>query len=165
MTCACGGTFVGGLELGTPVRRCDGCGRLFLDRADRCRPFAALTRRFTPESLSALQRAGQARLEALQARAPEAPLYADCPVCRRRMGRRAFSPRSGIVLQECAEHGTLGEPGWLAEAVAFVEGGGEVLALQDQVRRLSARRRELERQAGQAEEPSLDVDWLFLVQT
>lgn len=163
MTCACGGTFVGGLELGAPVRRCDRCRRLFLARADRDRPFAALTRRFTPESLSALQRAGQARLEALQARAAEESLYADCPACGRRMGRRAFSPRSGIVVHECPEHGTVGGPGWLAEAVAFVEGGGEVLALRDEVRRLSARGQELERRADRAEEPSREIDPLFFV--
>ncbi len=163
MTCACGGTYLGALELGTPVRRCDGCGRLFLERAERSRAFAGRVRRFTPESLEALGRAGQARREALQARAADEPLYADCPACGRRMGRRAFSPRSGIVVHECAEHGTLGDPGWLADAVAFVEGGGEVLALQDEVRRLSARAKELERRADRPAEPSRELDALFFV--
>ncbi len=163
MRCACGGTFAEAVELGTPVRRCGGCGRLFLERAERSRAFAGRVRRFTPESLQALGRAGQARLEALQARAAADPLYADCPDCGRRMGRRAFSPRSGIVVHECPEHGTLGSPSWLAEAVAFIEGGGEVLALQDEVRRLAARSKELERRADRPAEPSRDLDALFFV--
>ncbi len=57
----------------------------------------------------------------------------------RMTARRALLPNSGIVTHHCEKHGVLGEPTWLEDAVAFISGGGEVLALQDEVAKLHAK--------------------------
>src|SRR4030095_13670749 len=56
--------------------------------------------------------------------------YRRCPVCRDRMNRRHFGRRSGILVDQCREHG-----GWIAGAelariVRWIHSGGESLATQ-----------------------------------
>ncbi|MCA9688642.1 MAG: zf-TFIIB domain-containing protein [Myxococcales bacterium] len=123
----------GGVELD----RCDGCGGVWLDRGELER----LTER--PHS-ARVGRLDEVRAAAhAHVAAPEGELrYRDCPRCQAVMQRRNFAEISGIILDECRDHGQFLDAGELEAIETFVRLGGLDLAAQAaQARALRAARR------------------------
>ena len=50
-------------------------------------------------------------------------VYLACPVCRRTMNRQNFMRRSGVIVDQCLDHGTWFDRGELERAAAFVASG------------------------------------------
>jgi len=53
--------------------------------------------------------------------------YRDCPRCRQVMRRTNFGTISGVVVDECVQHGVLLDPGELQAIEAFIRMGGRPL--------------------------------------
>jgi Zn-finger nucleic acid-binding protein len=54
--------------------------------------------------------------------------YRKCPVCAGMMGRKNFERVSGIILDNCIDHGTFFDSGELHDVLNFVRSGGLILA-------------------------------------
>jgi Zn-finger nucleic acid-binding protein len=54
--------------------------------------------------------------------------YRRCPVCSARMNRRNFGRRSGVILDQCRDHGTWFDASELSRALDWIRSGGEGLA-------------------------------------
>lgn len=62
---------------------------------------------------------------------PAAPgAYRRCPVCRTMMNRRNFGRRSGILVDQCRDHGIWFDETELQEILRWIRSGGESLAVE-----------------------------------
>ena len=59
---------------------------------------------------------------------PDAVRYKDCPVCETPMMRRNYATVSGVVVDQCADHGTWVDETAFAALADFICRGGDVLA-------------------------------------
>ena len=80
-------------------------------------------------------------LRELGQRASQAPArsYVACPVCGTRMARKNHAGVSGIILHQCAEHGTWADHDAALRFVELMPSGDEARLIE-----LDAQRRELE---------------------
>lgn len=78
--------------------------------------------------------------------------YRSCPGCNDPMNRRNFARVSGVVVDECREHGTFFDAGELEDVLAFVRSGGLLLARRRETEQLDreARRAEAQRHSPSA---------------
>lgn len=74
-------------------------------------------------------------------------VYRACPGCSSPMNRRNFARISGVIVDECREHGTFFDAGELEDVLAFVRSGGLLLARRRQTEELERERRRAEAQA------------------
>ncbi len=105
---------------GAHYAACAGCGAVFLDRGSV--PWALHNSKCWPELSESV--AG------LPTGAPDTRLrYLACPACGVAMARKNFQRVSGIIVDECLNHGIWFDPGELARALAFLrEGGNQAMA-------------------------------------
>lgn len=96
-----------------------------------------------------LQRLCEERLQLGTKQAPQVPgrlgpvRYLPCPTCQKRMNRKNFGERSGVVVDVCKDHGVWLDTGELPRVLAFVERGG----LGEAARRQQDAAREAKRKA------------------
>lgn len=69
--------------------------------------------------------------------------YIDCPVCRRLMNRINFGPRSGVIADQCREHGLWLDGGELRQILEWIKAGGGLVRRE---RELELARLELEQE-------------------
>jgi len=100
------------------IERCDSCLGLFFDREEL-------------ESMIEMSVKGSRNVDVrLLQELTENPRYVDvivyrrCPVCRKHMQRKNFGRRSGVIMDECAEHGIWLDPGELRQIMEWVKAGG-----------------------------------------
>lgn len=74
-------------------------------------------------------------------------VYRPCSVCGETMMRRNFARVSGVIVDECRNHGTFFDAGELEDVLAFVRSGGMLLARQRRNEELDRERRANERSA------------------
>lgn len=65
--------------------------------------------------------------------------HRDCPLCHQRMARRNYGRLSGVIVDQCREHGAFFDAGELAQVLAFVRSGGLVV---DRARQAKSKQRE-----------------------
>lgn len=145
--CPCGKNFHLVESYSETAYQCEGCGNLFISAENLESVLSGLTRTYTMTDLEDLRVQCRGRIDALVAAVrSDARLYYDCPVCEKAMSRRAFASGSGIVVHQCPAHGTLGTFNWLRQAVQFIEKGGEVLVMKEELEAANAKVRELQNQ-------------------
>jgi Zn-finger nucleic acid-binding protein len=84
-------------------------------------------------------------------------VYRSCPACTQIMSRRNFARISGIIVDECRNHGTFFDAGELEDVLAFVRSGGLMLARRRETEALDRERQRAEAQT--ARHPLMrDVD-------
>ncbi len=94
-----------------------------------------------------LHRLCEERLQLGTKQAPQVPgrlgpvRYLPCPDCQKRMNRKNFGERSGVVVDVCKDHGIWLDTGELPRVLAFVERGG----LTESTRRKEEAKREAHR--------------------
>lgn len=71
-------------------------------------------------------------------------VYRACSVCQMTMNRRNFARISGVIVDECRDHGTFFDAGELEDVLAFVRSGGMLLAGRRRNEELARERRQLE---------------------
>ncbi|MCA9706558.1 MAG: zf-TFIIB domain-containing protein [Myxococcales bacterium] len=71
-------------------------------------------------------------------------VYRACAVCSNTMNRRNFARISGVIVDECREHGTFFDAGELEDVLAFVRSGGMLLARRREQEELDRERRRAE---------------------
>ncbi len=108
---------------GVEIDQCLECGAIWLDAGEL-------------EALIADEEPGKVErptMGELRARMREvlpsegAVKYRDCPRCRQVMRRTNFGTISGVVVDECVQHGVLLDPGELQAIEAFIRIGGRPL--------------------------------------
>jgi Zn-finger nucleic acid-binding protein len=76
--------------------------------------------------------------------APGPVVYRKCPRCDQMMARRNFAQISGIVIDECREHGSFFDAGELQDVLDFVRSGG-LQAAKERTRQRDRQRERAER--------------------
>lgn len=117
------------------VERCQECMGLFFDPGEL-------------DSLVADIQKNAYTIDALQLRAlresrreEETVVYRPCPVCEKLMNRRVFQDRSGVIIDQCRDHGIWLNGGELGMILNWVKAGGEILAKQAREQEESANHR------------------------
>lgn len=119
---------------GYPVHGCQRCGGAWVDKDTLSAVLrTAAARALPPEGGTGVHRRALSR-GTLDAKI----VYRRCALCGSRMHRRNFARVSGVIVDECAKHGTFFDPGELEDVLAFVQSGG--LALAENRRREEAER-------------------------
>ncbi|MEM9455813.1 MAG: zf-TFIIB domain-containing protein [Myxococcota bacterium] len=68
-------------------------------------------------------------------------VYRSCAVCQQTMSRRNFARISGVIVDECHNHGTFFDAGELEDVLAFVRSGGLLLSRKRQQEELEREKR------------------------
>lgn len=71
-------------------------------------------------------------------------VYRACAVCQDPMNRRNFARISGVIVDECRDHGTFFDAGELEDVLAFVRSGGLMLSRRRQQDELEREKRRAE---------------------
>ena len=71
-------------------------------------------------------------------------VYRACAVCQQPMHRRNFAQISGVIVDECRQHGTFFDAGELEDVLAFVRSGGLLLSRRRQNDALEREKRRAE---------------------
>jgi len=74
-------------------------------------------------------------------------VYRRCPICARMMNRSQYAAGSGVVLDQCKDHGSYYDRGELTRIFAFIEGGGLEKARRREAEALRQDLRDLRRKA------------------
>lgn len=101
-----------------PVLECGGCAGLWVGEA----VFRGLAERARDQGLTEV---GFGSGEAPREAAGKAALYRRCPMCDKHMNRRNYAKRSGVILDECREHGLWFDATELGRVLQFIRDGGE----------------------------------------
>ena len=94
---------------------CPSCCGLFLDKETFSDIVQEMSERFERDPMPG-SRPMPGRLEKV--------VYLRCPVCGEFMSRRNYARRSGVIVDECREHGLWLDDGELRRISAFVAAGG-----------------------------------------
>jgi Zn-finger nucleic acid-binding protein len=86
--------------------------------------------------------------------AAEQVRYRGCPVCAQLMMRRNFARISGVVVDQCRQHGTWFDPGELDAVLRFVASGGLAAAHARETKELESERRRVTDPNPYAQPPS-----------
>lgn len=117
-----------GTNQGVEIDQCLECGAIWLDAGE-------LDDLLVDQDTDGLGQAPTS-VPALRARMqevlpPQEPVkYRDCPRCAQVMRRSNFGTISGVIVDECLQHGVLLDPGELQAIEAFVRMGGRSLGQQ-----------------------------------
>lgn len=138
---------------GWAVHGCRRCGGVWVDRDTLDTMLAS----------AAQQGSGDGRAPDVKRRQLSmtgAVVYRPCSVCGTTMNRRNFARISGVIVDDCREHGTFFDAGELEDVLAFVRSGGMLLARERKNDELERERRRAELATmSQARSPLMsDVD-------
>ncbi|MEM6289806.1 MAG: zf-TFIIB domain-containing protein [Myxococcota bacterium] len=140
---ACGQPLAVEVARGIEVHRCTGCAGLWLDPGE----LESMVDDPGPvEPDIPTIRSGMAKVGVPKT----AVAYRKCPRCGVVMERRNFGSHSGVVVDECREHGIFLDPGEFEAIEAFISLGGLSLERANELRRLKAEVRRAEREAAHA---------------
>ena len=107
----------GGLE----VDRCDGCHGIFFDPGEL---ESILGEAETPHQQVDHVRLGVLIEEETDTRDFQQVAYVPCPDCEKLMNRRNFGARSGVIVDQCRDHGVWLDGGELRRLVEWARAGG-----------------------------------------
>lgn len=108
---------------GVEIDQCRECGAIWLDAGE----LEALVADQQPEQGTA-PTMGELRARMREVVPGEVAVkYRDCPRCQQVMRRTNFGTISGVVVDECVQHGVLLDPGELQAIEVFVRMGGRAL--------------------------------------
>ncbi len=116
-----------GANHGVEIDQCVECGAIWLDAGE-----LDLLVADEQANEAAAPTIGALRTRMREVMPPAAPVvkYCDCPRCGEVMRRTNFGTISGVVVDECVQHGVLLDPGELQAIEAFVRMGGRELGAQ-----------------------------------
>ncbi|MBN2345654.1 MAG: zf-TFIIB domain-containing protein [Candidatus Aminicenantes bacterium] len=104
------------------IERCERCLGLFFDPGE--------LEAFLNKAVTNVHAIDPQRLNEVQnvKRRHEYPVtYIDCPVCRRLMNRINLGSRSGVIADQCREHGLWLDGGELRQLMEWMKAGGKML--------------------------------------
>ena len=108
----------------------------------------AAQRNYAPQDVRDLKAEAQERKKAAVERKV---VYLDCPGCDHKLLRRTFGSCSFFLVNYCAQHGYWIHADELAGVVDYIQRGGEVLEMRNDLRELEERTRQLSRENSQLE--------------
>ncbi|WP_345984693.1 zf-TFIIB domain-containing protein [Sulfurimonas sp. HSL-1656] len=100
------------------IERCESCMGLFFDKEELESMIDMTVKGGRNVNLNLLQELTE------NPRYVDVVVYRRCPVCRKHMQRRNFGRRSGVIMDECVEHGIWLDPGELRQIMEWVKAGG-----------------------------------------
>ncbi len=123
-------------------------GRFYIERCEKC-----LGLFFDPGELEALMEksvsnvfaVNRQKIDALvreQVEVRDQIVYRKCPVCRQFMHRANFGYRSGIIVDQCRNHGVWLENGELRRLLGWKKAGGQLLHERVEQRREEEQKRQ-----------------------
>lgn len=110
---------------GHAVHGCRQCGGVWVDRD-------TLTMMIESASSQATGDGRAPDVERRQLSMRPKVVYRSCAVCSNTMNRRNFARISGVIVDECRDHGTFFDAGELEDVLAFVRSGGLLLSRRRQ---------------------------------
>ncbi len=117
-----------GTNQGVEIDQCLECGAIWLDAGELDE---LLAEQDTDGLAQAPTSVGALRERMQEVLPPEEPVkYRECPRCAQVMRRSNFGTISGVIVDECLQHGVLLDPGELQAIEAFVHMGGRSLGEQ-----------------------------------
>ncbi len=124
---ACGNPMEVDFERGVEIHRCIGCAGLWLDPGELD---AMVDDPGPAEADVATLREGMKQVQV-----PNQPVqYRKCPRCKSVMQRRNFGSHSGVIVDECRQHGIYLDPGEFEAIEAFIALGGLALEKSNELR-------------------------------
>jgi Zn-finger nucleic acid-binding protein len=122
------------------IERCETCMGLFFDPGEL--PFLlekTVTHVFTIDYLRLKDLSKEVR------RRESMVQYIKCPVCQQLMNRVNFGARSGVIADQCREHGVWLDGGELKQLMDWRKAGGQILQEKRHVEQQAAKQRHEER--------------------
>lgn len=108
---------------GTTVNGCRTCGGVWVDKQALDTLLAAASAESIPDGTGA--HAPSVRQRRM---ATTKVVYRRCAACNEHMARRNFARVSGVIVDQCRDHGSFFDAGELEDVLAFVRSGGLRLA-------------------------------------
>lgn len=130
------------LKLGGPflIERCEKCHGLFFDPGELQATLDRSVQHAYRVDFKAIQKLAEAK------RHDEYGVsYVRCPECQQCMNRVNFGARSGVVVDECGEHGVWLDGGELRQLLEWTKAGGMLLHQQVAKERLAEQKERQER--------------------
>ncbi|HEX7502137.1 MAG TPA: zf-TFIIB domain-containing protein [Acidobacteriota bacterium] len=135
-------------------------GKFLIERCQRC-----LGLFFDPGELEAFLEIAVTHVHAIDPqrlnevqnvkRSSEYPVtYIDCPVCRRLMNRVNLGTRSGVIADQCRQHGMWLDGGELRQVMEWLKAGGGILQKEKE---LEMARLELEQEKKKLQFSTIDM--------
>ncbi len=121
---------------GHAVYGCRACGGAWVDRSTLDVMIESASRQGTGDGRGPEVRRSQISLK-------HKIVYRPCAVCRQTMNRHNFARISGVIVDQCREHGTFFDAGELEDVLAFVRSGGMLMARRRENERLAQEERRL----------------------
>jgi Zn-finger nucleic acid-binding protein len=112
------------------IERCESCFGLFFDKEELETMIELSVKGSRNVNVKVLQELTE------NPRFVDVVVYRRCPVCRKHMNRKNYGRRSGVIMDECAEHGIWLDPGELRQIMEWIKSGG--LKRAEQQRNVSA---------------------------
>lgn len=110
------------IDVGTKVpfliERCESCYGLFFDKEELETMIDMSVKGSRNVDLKLLQELTE------NPRYVDVIVYRRCPVCRKHMQRKNYGRRSGVIMDQCREHGIWLDPGELKHIMEWVKAGG-----------------------------------------
>lgn len=131
------------------IERCERCLGLFFDPGE--------LEAFLEKAVTNVHAIDPQRLNEVQnvKRSHEYPVtYIDCPVCRKLMNRVNFGSRSGVIADQCRDHGLWLDGGELRQILEWMKAGGRLLQKQKE---LEMARLELEQEKKNLQFSKIDM--------
>jgi Zn-finger nucleic acid-binding protein len=110
------------------IERCERCLGLFFDPGE--------LEAFFEKTVTNVHAIDRQRLDEVQnvKRSRDYPVtYIDCPVCRKLMNRINFASRSGVIADQCRDHGLWLDGGELRQILEWVKAGGKLMQKQKEL--------------------------------
>lgn len=131
------------------IERCQRCLGLFFDPGE--------LEAFLQLAVTGVHAVDPQRLNEVQnvKRSGEYPVsYIDCPVCRRLMNRVNLGTRSGVIADQCRQHGMWLDGGELRQVMEWMKAGGGILQKEKE---LEMARLELEQEKKKLQFSRIDM--------
>ena len=100
------------------IERCNSCYGLFFDKDELETMIDSKVKGSRNVDLKLLQELTE------NPRYVDVIVYRRCPVCQKHLQRRNFQRASGVIMDECVEHGIWLDPGELRQIMEWVKAGG-----------------------------------------
>jgi Zn-finger nucleic acid-binding protein len=136
------------------IERCERCLGLFFDPGEL---EALLERTVTNVRAIDLQRLNEVQNVKRNSEYPVS--YIDCPVCKRLMNRVNFGTRSGVIADQCRDHGMWLDGGELRQIMEWMKAGGGILQREKE---LEMARLELEQEKKKLQFRNIDMAFSHL---
>lgn len=100
------------------IERCESCFGLFFDKEELEMMIELSVKGSRNVNIKVLQELTE------NPRFVDVVVYRRCPVCLKQMNRKNYAGRSGVIMDECAEHGIWLDPGELRQIMEWIKAGG-----------------------------------------